>query len=343
MRAVRVHEYGPPEVLTLEEVSDPEPSPGDLVIAVEAIGTVFSETQVRAGALAKFGLRGPDMPYTPGRDVAGTVIAVGDGVGTERIGTRVAASTTGSGGYAERVLVPASGESVARGAVFSCLAVVPDALGFEEAVALMGQGRTALALARVGRIADGETVLVTAAAGAVGSLLVQLARRDGAKLVVGVARGHRKLEVLHDLGVDVAVDYGHDDWVERVREQVGAGGVDVVFDGVGGDVARGAYSLAADGVGRIIIFGLASGTLAELSAGELLSRGLTLTGFSGAWFARRPEWVGALQSEILELAAEGAVRPVVGQRFPLAEAAAAHRSMEERRTVGKTLLLPDQA
>lgn len=339
MRAICIHEYGPPEVLRLEEVPEPDPAAGEVVIESAAIGVIYSETQVRSGQLARFGVAGPKPPFVFGRDVAGRVVATGEGVDPGLVGQRVIASTTGTGGYAERVAVSAADAPTSSGAVWSCVVPIPDGLSFQDAAALLGQGRTALGVARTARIAEGDSVLVTAAGGAIGTLLIQLARAEGAATVVAAARGAQKLALAEELGADVVVDYSEAGWSEKVREATD-GGADVVFDAVGGDISRAAFDAAADGGGTIVIYGLSSGTLAEMGSEELLRRGLTMMGFSGARLGRRPESVRELQTEILDLAARGVVKPVVGHTFPLGEAAAAHATLEARESFGKTLLIP---
>jgi NADPH2:quinone reductase len=232
----------------------------------------------------------------------------------------VVTSTGGSGGYAERVAVPADG-----------LIAVPDGLELPDAVALLADGRTALSLLRSAEVRPGETVLVEAAAGGVGTVLVQLALGAGAR-VVAAAGGPRKLEVARGLGAQVAVDYREPDWAARVRSEAGA--VDVVFDGVGGEIARTAFELVGAG-GRFCPFGMASGAFAQVNEGEAarrdveLRRGTRLT----------PEEMIELSTAALAEAAAGRLRPVIGQTFPLERAADAHAAIESRQSIGKTLLL----
>jgi NADPH:quinone reductase len=337
MHAIRIHGHGAPDVLRYEEIPDPTPGPGQVAIAVAAIGVVFSETQVRAGLLARFGLAGPEFPYTFGRDVAGTIVATGTGVDPALVGRRVIASTDGTGGYAEIAVVDAADEPRATGASFSCLTEIPDGLDFPTAAALLGQGRTAAGLVRTTGIRPQDTVLITAAGGAIGSLLVQLCRLEGAR-VIAAAGGVEKVALATSLGADVAIDYTAEGWAGQVRDALGGEGVDVVFDATGGDIARAAFSTAADGRGRIVIYGLSSGELVDVGTAELLRRGLTVKGFSAATLT--PAEVRGLQAYILDLAAGGLVAPVVGQTFPLADAAAAHAAVEARETIGKTLLAP---
>lgn len=228
-------------------------------------------------------------------------------------------TTGGAGGYAERVAVEAAG-----------LIDVPASVALDAAAALLADGRTATWLVRAARLREGERVLVEAAAGGVGSLLVQLARAAGAH-VVAAAGGPGKVQVARDLGAEVAVDYREADWPEQVREA--AGEVDVVFDGVGGEVARAAFGLL-DSSGRMLSYGMASGVWAGISEEDAAARGVAVVRPP----APSPEEMRELTSSALAEAAAGRLRPVIGQRFPLEQAADAHRAIESRATVGKTLL-----
>jgi NADPH2:quinone reductase len=231
----------------------------------------------------------------------------------------VITTTGGSGGYAEQVAVAAEG-----------LIAVPDTLTLADAVALLADGRTALSLMRAASVTSGEVVLVHAAAGGVGTLLVQLARNAGAR-VVAAAGGARKLELARDVGAELAVDYTRPRWTDEVRAAFE--GVDVVFDGVGGDVARDAFELLRPG-GRYCAFGMASGTFAAVTDEGAERRGVTVV--RGAPLS--PADMVALTRAALAEAAAGRLRPVIGQTFPLERAADAHEAIESRATVGKTLL-----
>jgi NADPH:quinone reductase len=229
------------------------------------------------------------------------------------------ASLNGTGGYAERVVAPA-----AR------LIEVPDGVALRDAVALLADGRTALALADRAGLSSGDTVLIEAAAGGVGTLLVQIARNAGAR-VVALAGRPRKLAIARDLGADLAVDYRLEGWEQQVRDAVGE--VDVVFDGVGGDIGLAAFGLLAAG-GRFCPFGMASGSFAPVTPELARARQVILR--AGA--AASPEELAALARTALAEAAAGRLRPVIGQEFELAAAAHAHAAIEARTTVGKTLL-----
>ncbi len=315
MRAVWLREFGGPEVLTIGEAPDPVAGPGQVVVDVEFANITFVETQFRASGNGPF--KGT-LPMVPGNGVGGVVTAVGDGVDGDLLGARVVTSTGGSGGYAEQVAVDAT-------ALFR----VPAEVTLDVAVALLADGRTATMMTRAADVRPGDRVLVEAAAGGVGSLIVQLAKAAGAQ-VVAAAGGARKVAVATDLGADVAVDYTDEGWAKRVRDAVGA--VDVVFDGVGGDIGRTAFDLLDRG-GRMVSFGLASGTWTSISEDEATARGVTLIRPTAT-----PAELRAHTESALAEAAAGRLHPVIGQRYPLARAADAHAAIQSRATIGKTLL-----
>jgi len=318
MRAVVMREFGPPQVLQLAETADAQAGPGQVVVDVEIAGVTFVETQVRAGRPPNPGML-PVLPAILGNGVGGIVAELGDGVDGALTGRRVVTSLSGTGGYAERAVATAGR-----------LVEVPDGLALRDAVALLADGRTALALAGRARPVKGETVLVEAAAGGVGTLLVQLARNAGAR-VVALASEERKLRLAHDLGADIAISYGDQDWPRRVRDAVGA--VDVVFDGVGGDIARAAFGLLGPG-GRFCAFGMASGSFAPVTPELAQQHQVSMVHGTGL----SPEELTALVRAALAEAAAGRIRPVIGQELELARAAAAHAAIEARATIGKTLL-----
>lgn len=321
MRAVVAGAFGTPEVLVAAEVPDPVAGPGQALVEVQIANITFVETQVRAGHPPVPTMR-PQLPVVPGNGVGGVVTSVGAGADTALVGRRVITSTGGSGGYAERVAVDASG-----------LITVPDELDLADAVALLADGRTAMSLMRAAAVRPGETVLVEAAAGGVGSLLVQLARGAGAT-VIGAAGGGRKLALAGELGAGVTVDYTEPGWADQVRARVD--GVDVVFDGVGGAIGDAAFGLLGPG-GRFCAYGMASGAFTRLSDEAVTRRGVTVT--RGAPLA--PDESRELTRAALAAAVAGRLRPVIGQTFPLDRAADAHAAIESRATVGKTLLIVD--
>jgi NADPH2:quinone reductase len=297
-----MREFGAPQVLEFGEAAEPSAGPGEVVIDVEFANVTFVETQVRAGKPPHPGMA-PALPAILGNGVGGTVAQVGAGVDRGLAGRRVVASLAGTGGYAERAAAAAQR-----------LVEVPDAL----------------ALAGLADVQAGDTVLIEAAAGGVGTLLVQLARNAGAR-VVALAGGERKLVVARDLGADLAVDYTDGDWAAQVRDA--AGEVDVVFDGVGGETGLAAFGLLGAG-GRFCPFGMASGRFAPVTAGLAQARQVTL--LRGA--ALSAAELTALVREALTEAAASRIRPVIGQEPELAQASAAHAAIEARTTIGKTLL-----
>lgn len=319
MRAVLLKEFGPPQRLVAEDVPAPTPGEGQALIDVEFANITFIETQLRAGN-APVRAMSPRLPVVLGNGVGGVVSSAGAGVDAGLVGRRVVSTTGGSGGYAEQVAVEAA-----------ALIEVPDKLDLADAVALLADGRTAIGLLQATEPQPGETVLVEAAAGGVGSLLIQLARNAGAR-VVAVAGGERKVALATELGADVAVDYTKLRWPERVREL--AGPVDVVFDGVGGEIGAAAFGLLGRG-GRFLAFGMASGAFTMLSDGEAAKRGITV--LRGAPIS--PEQMRELTEAALAQAAAGRLHPVIGQRFRLEQAADAHAAIGSRATVGKTLLV----
>lgn len=316
MRAVVMETFGGPEVLRVRHVEDPIPGTGQVLVAVQFASITFVETQFRASGKGPFKAA---LPMIPGNGIGGVVTSVGAEADAGLVNKRVISSTGGSGGYAERAAVDADG-----------LFVVPEGLALDSATALLADGRTAMMLIQAAGIREGERVLVEAAAGGVGTLLVQLARAVGST-VIAVAGSARKVELARGLGADAAIDYRESDWTERVREAVGA--VDVVFDGVGGGIARSAFALLDRG-GRMLRFGMASGEWAEISDVAVAERGVTMVGIPRL----TAEETRAFTARALAAAAAGALRPMIGQRFPLERAADAHAAMASRATVGKTLL-----
>ena len=318
MRAVVIREFGAPDVLKLEEVDDPSASAGEVVIDVELANVTFVETQVRAGRPPNPAML-PALPAILGNGVGGSVSRVGAGVGSSLLGRRVVAGLTGTGGYAEQAT-----------AASARLTEVPDQMELRDAVALLADGRTALALLGLAQIKSGDTVLVEAAAGGVGTLLVQLARNAGAR-VIALAGQQGKLATARDAGADVVIDYSDADWPSQVREA--AGEMDVVFDGVGGDTGLAAFGLLGPG-SRFCPFGMASGSFAPVTAELARERGVTV-------LRSQPldaETLSTLTEAALAEATAGRIRPVIGQEFELADAAAAHAAIEARATIGKTLL-----
>jgi NADPH2:quinone reductase len=327
MRAIRQYEFGGPDVLRLETLDDPVPGVGEVAIEVHAAGVHLLDTSIRAGT--GFGsLPRPDLPMVPGREVAGVVDAIGPDADDRWLGQRVVVHLgAASGGYASRAAAPAD-----------ALFALPDNVDFAEAVAMVGTGRTALAILDVAAPRADDVLLVTAAAGGIGSLLVQAGRNAGA-LVVGAAGGRAKTEIVDRLGADVSVDYDDAAWPDRVREALGDKRITLALDGVGGALGRTAFELVAPG-GRMVLFGYSSGAVMPLDAADLFATGVTVSAAIGARIAAKPGGIRAYAQEALDALAAGTLHPLVHPPFALADAAAAHRALESRATTGKVVFVP---
>ncbi|MFJ5777476.1 zinc-binding dehydrogenase [Streptomyces sp. NPDC093094] len=318
MRAVQVTEFGGPEVLVPVEVPDPVAGPGEVLIGVAHADTIFLETQLRAGWGQEFFPVRP--PYVPGGGVTGVVRALGEGVERAWLGRRVAAFVTGS--YAELAV-----------AAVDALTVVPDGLDLLTAAALVHDGVTACGVVEQAGVGAGDRVLVLGASGGMGTLLVQLGRARGARVVAPV-RTAAKAGLVRELGAHETVDLTGTDWPERARAALG-GAADVVLDGVGGETGAAAFPLTADG-GRFSAHGAPSGGFAPVDAEEAGRRGITLLGIQHVRFG--PADLRRLTSAAFAEAAAGRLRPVIGEVFPLERAAAAHTAIESRGLLGKAVL-----
>jgi NADPH2:quinone reductase len=324
MRRVRYHEYGDPDVLTVEEADVPEPGPGQVLIRAEAIGTNFVDTLIRRGPASPPLFRRP-LPGRPTGDVVGTVEAVGPGVGAELVGRRYAG--TAEDAYAAYAV------SDAEWAV-----PVPDGLDAAAACMLPLAAPVALGSLRHGRLAPGETVLVHAAAGGIGHHAVQLARLLGAGTVIATASSPARLDFARDYGADAGVDYSVEGWQDRVRE-VAPGGVDLVLDSVGGDVLLRSFDVLAP-AGRVLVYGAASGELGRIPVTSLFGLRSAIGFALYDWRAAAPDRARAEQAEVIEWSAAGRLRTATATSLPLTEAARAHVLLESRTHLGRVLLIP---
>ena len=319
MRAIQVTNFGGPDVLTPADLPDPVPGAGQVVVGMAVADVIFLDTLLRGGWGHEFFPR--TLPYVPGFGGAGEVLRTGEGVDPAWVGRRVAAGS--QTGYAEQVVADAE-----------ALVPVPDTLPSEAAAALLHDGVTALRLHGLGAPEKGEWVLVTAAAGGAGSLLVRLAVEAGAR-VVAAASSEAKLALARDLGAEVTVDYTRPGWTERVREATG-GGAALAYDGAGGPLGTATVDALADG-GRFVTYGTGDGFAAPDPA-LVARRGLRVhTPLTDG--PQPPEAVRELLERALARAAEGRLLPVVGATYPLERAADAHRALAARAVVGKTLLV----
>ncbi|MFP5333783.1 MAG: zinc-binding alcohol dehydrogenase family protein [Actinomycetes bacterium] len=319
MRAIQITEFGGPEVLRLTELPDPTPTGDQLLVEVDAAGVNFADThQTEDSYLAP-----QRLPLVPGAEVVGRV------AGSDR---RVVSLLPGGGGYAERAVAHPS-------ATFD----VPDGVEDGEALALVLQGTTAWHLLRTStRLQPGESVVVHAAAGGVGSLAVQLARRWGAGRVVATASSPEKRRLATELGADVAVDVSATTTADEVREVLVEANegrpVDVVLEMTGGHVLEGSLAALAP-LGRMAVYGMASRTPASpVDPRQLMATSRAVVGFWLVHALRAPGGLDHAMEELLSLVHAEALCPVVGGRYPLADVARAHRDLLERRSTGKLVL-----
>jgi len=315
MRAIQITEFGGPEVLRLVELPRPEPQAGEVLIRVSRAGLNFADTHTRTNSY----VRKATLPLVPGGEVAGV---------REGTGERVIA-LTGSGGYAEYAKAPAEH-------VFP----IPDGLDDGTALALALQGTTAWHLYRTAaRVGAGESVVVHAAAGGVGSLAVQLGRALGAGRVIATASSEEKRRLALELGADVAIDPDPEGLTERLVAANEGREVDAVFDMAGGAVFEASYRALAP-FGRIVVCGIASQEPNRISTGSLLRHSRSIVGFYVFHCLGRPGMFTDALADLFARAAGGELRAVVGHTYALGEAAQAHIDLRERRTTGKLLLDP---
>ncbi|MET7690981.1 zinc-binding dehydrogenase [Streptomyces sp. NPDC005483] len=326
MHAIRLHAFGPAENLTYEQTEDPVPGPGQVRIAVRAAGVHLLDTALREGQQGP-APRPPALPTVPGREVAGVVESLGEGVAALWLGKRVVAHLGfAPGGYAELAVT-----DVDR------VHEIPGNLDFAQAVAMIGTGRTAMGIVQFAELGPDSVAVIPAAAGGIGTLLVQYAKNAGAT-VVALAGGPHKVGLAEKNGADLAVDYKDPAWPGKVRAFLGDRTATVVFDGVGGAVARACVGLLGP-QGQHLVFGWSGEGIRD-------GRPYLVEGVSeqvlGPVMARKaggPNPLRTLELRALAEAAAGRLTPAV-QRFPLAGAAAAHRALETRGTTGKVVLEP---
>ena len=322
MKAIRVTSFGGPEVLRLEDVPIPAPGPGEVLVKVEAAGLNFIDVYHRTGLYAN------PLPFTPGPEGAGAVAALGPGVSGFRPGDRVAWAS-GLGSYAEQVLVPAAH-----------LVPVPSGVDTRTAAALMLQGMTAHYLSEsTYPLKAGDTCLVHAAAGGVGLLLVQMAKRRGAR-VFGTVSTDEKAALARGAGADEVIRYTQQDFLAEVKRLTEGRGVQVVYDSVGQATFEKSLDCLAPR-GMLVLFGQSSGPVPPFNPSLLAAKGsLFLTRPTLFHYIADRASLEARVAHVLGAAASGRLKVRIERTFPLAEAAEAHRTLEGRKTTGKALLLP---
>ena len=322
MKAIRIHAFGGPEVFRYEEVPDPAPRAGQALIAIEAIGVNFVEVYQRIG------LYPVTRPATPGSEAAGTVAAVGPGVTELRTGDRVAWQGS-PGAYAERAAVPV--ERLVR---------LPEGVSTRQGAATMLQGMTAHYLAcSTWPLKPGDACLVHAAAGGVGLLLCQIAKRRGAR-VIGTVSTPEKAALAREAGADEVVLYTQQDFESEVKRLTAGAGVQVVYDSVGRTTFEQSLRCLAPR-GMMVLFGQSSGPVGPFDPQVLNQRGsIYLTRpMLGHYVATRAELL-ARANEVLGWVRDGALKLRIGRELPLSQAAEAHRLLQGRETTGKLLLIP---
>ncbi|TQF77367.1 quinone oxidoreductase [Elioraea sp. Yellowstone] len=322
--AIRIHEHGGPEAMKWEEIPTPSPGPGEALVRHAAVGLNYIDVYFRTGLY-----KPPSLPCVIGMEGAGIVEAVGEGVTVVRPGDRVAYATAPIGAYAEVRTIKADR-----------LVKLPDDISFEVAAAMMLQGMTVeYLLRRTFPVKPGQTILVHAAAGGVGLIMCQWAKHLGAT-VIGTVGSDAKAELARAHGCDHPIVYTREDFQARVKEITGGKMLPVVYDSVGRETFLKSLDCLAP-LGMMVVFGNASGAVPPFDVGILAAKGsLFLTRPTLATYTAKREDLVASAEALFEVVRKGAVKIEVNQRFPLRDAAEAHRALEARQTTGSTVLLP---
>jgi NADPH2:quinone reductase len=324
-KAIRIHETGGPEVLRWEDVELAEPKQGELRIRHTAIGLNFIDVYFRTGLYPT-----PPLPFIPGLEAAGVVEAVGAGVTDLKVGDHVAYGQPGAmGAYSQERVIPV--DKVVR---------IPDGIADQTAAAMMLKGMTAqYLLRRCYQVKSGDTILVHAAAGGVGTIACQWAKHLGAT-VIGTVSSVEKAKLAADHGCDHPIIYTKENFVERVREITNGDGVPVVYDSVGKDTFTKSLDCLRP-LGVMVLFGQSSGAVEPLNLGLLAQKGsLYVTRPTLATYTAKRTDLVATANDLFEVVKAGAVKIEINQSFPLAEAAEGHRALEGRKTTGSTIFLP---
>lgn len=324
MKAIQFKQFGGPEVLEKIEIERPVPKGREVLIEIHASAVNYADTARREG---KYVVE-TTLPYIPGAEVAGLVVEVGEKVSFIQPGDRVVAMME-SGGYAEFAITDE--RSITK---------IPSHLDFKIAAALPVQGLSAYHILKsMGRLQKGESVLIHAAAGGVGTLAVQLAKLFGAGKVIATASTKEKLQLAQEMGADVLINYTEEGWEEKVLEATNGKGVDVALEMAGGDVFYKTFKCLAY-FGRLVIYGVASGQQSKFYPSSLMAKNQTVVGFFLPPFMRDLYSTNRILEELFTYLAEGKLTLTIGDVFPLDEAANVHTLMQARKTVGKVILEP---
>ncbi|MGB8002222.1 MAG: NADPH:quinone oxidoreductase family protein [Anaerobacillus sp.] len=327
MKAIQFTEFGGPDVLKVVEMEVPDPTGHEVLIEIKAIGVNYADTARREG---QYVVDTP-LPYVPGSEVAGIVTAVGDKVTSVEPGSSVVTllGTKNATGYAEYTLADERG-----------LIPIPDGLDPHYAVALPLQGLSAYhTLKTMGRFENGETVLIHAAAGGVGTIAVQLARLWGAKTIFGTASSEEKRQLASEMGADITIDYTKDGWEQEVLDATDGKGVDVILEMAGGDIFRKSLKCLAP-FGRLVIYGVASGEQSRFYPSSLMEKNQSVVGFFLPQMMRMPSLYQKSLEELLSYMKSGEITLTIGGVFELEKAADVHRMLQGRETKGKLILTP---
>jgi NADPH2:quinone reductase len=325
MRAWQVQQLGDPEqALKLVEVVEPTPEPGEVVIEVEAAALNFFDILLCRGEYQER----PDLPFTPGGEISGTV---GEGAGVQAGQHVIATPPLPRGGFAEKVAVPSSG-------VFP----IPESMPFEKAAALPISYQTAhVAIHHRAQLKAGETMLVHAGAGGVGSAAIQLAKAAGAR-VIATAGGPEKGEICRKLGAEIVLDYREENFIEVVKKATEGRGADVVFDPVGGDTFDGSRRCVAF-EGRILVIGFAGGRIADAPTNHVLVKNYSVVGVHWGLCARTmPELVRRTHDQLIQLYEDGKIDPLIFETVPFEDLPKALKQLGSRGTYGKLVMRPDE-
>ncbi|PJE44733.1 MAG: NADPH:quinone oxidoreductase [Pseudomonas sp.] len=322
MKAVLCKAFGPAETLVLEEIASPEAKKNEVLLQVHAAGVNFPDTLIIEG---KYQFK-PPFPFSPGGEAAGIITAIGEKVSHLKVGDRVMA-LTGWGSFAEEVAVP--GYNVMP---------IPPSMDFASAAAFgMTYGTSMHALKQRANLQPGETLLVLGASGGVGLAAVEIGKAMGAK-VIAAASSAEKLEVAKAAGADELINYSESNLKDEVKRLTGGQGADVIYDPVGGDLFDAAIrSIAWNG--RLLVVGFASGRIPELPVNLTLLKGAAVVGvFWGSFAQRQPQDNAANFQQLFAWHAEGKLKPLVSQTFPLQQAAEAINTLGQRKAVGKVVV-----
>ncbi|WP_044873144.1 NADPH:quinone oxidoreductase family protein [Pseudomonas sp. LFM046] len=322
MKAVLCKAFGPADTLVLEEVASPEPKKNEVLIDVHAAAVNFPDTLIIEG---KYQFK-PPFPFSPGGEAAGVVAAVGEKISHLKPGDRVMA-LTGWGSFAEQVAVPSYN-----------VMPIPKGIDFNSAAAFgMTYGTSMHALKQRAHLQPGETLLVLGASGGVGLAAVEIGKAMGAR-VIAAASSAEKLEVAKAAGADALINYSEENLKDRVKELTGGQGADVIYDPVGGDLFDAAVR-AINWNGRLLVVGFASGRIPELPVNLALLKGASVVGvFWGSFAQRQPQDNLANFQQLFAWYAEGKLKPLVSQTFPLERAADAINALATRQAVGKVVV-----